>query len=71
MRVEKDSFGEVKLEKKNFLELKESIAKIIPSEVNTSLVGDLIKQGDMIILVVPIDLGASITSSTNHQRNSR
>jgi [FeFe] hydrogenase H-cluster maturation GTPase HydF len=38
--------------------LKESIAKLIPHEQETPLVGDLVKQGDIIVLVVPIDLGA-------------
>jgi len=46
------------IDKINVFELKKSVAKIIPSDINTSLVGDLIKQGDIIVLVVPIDLGA-------------
>ncbi len=38
--------------------LKESVAKLIPHEEETPLVGDLVKQGDIVVLVVPIDLGA-------------
>ena len=39
-------------------ELKEKIIKLLPSEDELTLVGDLIKQHDVIVLVVPIDLGA-------------
>lgn len=39
-------------------ELKEELIKRIPSEEKIPLIEDLIKQGDVIILVVPIDLGA-------------
>jgi [FeFe] hydrogenase H-cluster maturation GTPase HydF len=39
-------------------ELKEALTKLIPSEKEIPLVGDLIKQGDIVVLVVPIDLGA-------------
>lgn len=39
-------------------ELKENVSKLLPSEDEPSLVGDLVKQHDVIILVVPIDLGA-------------
>ncbi len=45
-------------DKTNIFELKESIAKLLPQENSKVLVGDLIKQGDIILLVVPIDLGA-------------
>lgn len=43
---------------KGIYELKESIARVIPHEMEQPLVGDLVKQGDIIILVVPVDLGA-------------
>jgi len=39
-------------------ELKEKMIKMLPSEEDIPLVGDLIKQHDVILLVVPIDLGA-------------
>ncbi len=39
-------------------ELKEKVSSLLPSEENPSLIGDLIKQHDIIVLVVPIDLGA-------------
>lgn len=39
-------------------ELKEKVAQLIPKEEEIPLVGDLIKQHDLVILVVPIDLGA-------------
>jgi len=39
-------------------ELKEKAAVLIPAEDEMPLVGDLIKQHDIIVLVVPIDLGA-------------
>lgn len=39
-------------------ELKEKIIKLLPSDDDNPLVGDLIKQHDVIVLVVPIDLGA-------------
>jgi [FeFe] hydrogenase H-cluster maturation GTPase HydF len=39
-------------------ELKERVSKLIPVEVEPPLIGDLVKQGDLIVLVVPIDLGA-------------
>jgi len=38
--------------------LKEKVSKILPQEVEIPLVSDLIKQHDVIVLVVPIDLGA-------------
>ncbi len=38
--------------------LKEKIARAIPDSVSPPLVGDLVKQHDIIVLVVPIDLGA-------------
>ncbi|MCX7875858.1 MAG: [FeFe] hydrogenase H-cluster maturation GTPase HydF [Melioribacteraceae bacterium] len=39
-------------------ELKEKISKLLPNDEDTPLVSDLIKQHDVIVLVVPIDLGA-------------
>ncbi len=39
-------------------ELKEKISKILPIEEEIPLVSDLVKQHDVIVLVVPIDLGA-------------
>ncbi len=39
-------------------ELKEMISKMIPGDEEQPLVGDLVKQHDVIVLVVPIDLGA-------------
>jgi len=38
--------------------LKEKIAKLIPEESPRPLIGDLVKQHDVVVLVVPIDLGA-------------
>lgn len=38
--------------------LKEKVSKLIPTDEERTLVGDLIKQHDVIVLVVPIDLGA-------------
>lgn len=38
--------------------LKEKVSKLLPSDEEQTLVGDLIKQHDVIMLVVPIDLGA-------------
>jgi [FeFe] hydrogenase H-cluster maturation GTPase HydF len=39
-------------------ELKEKVSKLLPREEDPPLVGDLVKQHDVIVLVVPIDLGA-------------
>lgn len=39
-------------------ELKEKVIRLLPTEEDLTLVGDLIKQHDVIVLVVPIDLGA-------------
>ena len=39
-------------------ELKEKVIKLLPIEDELTLIGDLIKQHDVIVLVVPIDLGA-------------
>jgi [FeFe] hydrogenase H-cluster maturation GTPase HydF len=39
-------------------ELKESIVKLIPADSELPLIGDLVNQHDVIVLVVPIDLGA-------------
>lgn len=39
-------------------ELKEKIAKLIPDEEERPLIGDLVRQHDVVVLVVPIDLGA-------------
>ena len=38
--------------------LKEKVSKILPQEEEIPLISDLIKQHDVIVLVVPIDLGA-------------
>ncbi len=38
-------------------ELKEKVATFLPTEEERLLVGDLIKQHDVVVLVVPIDLG--------------
>ncbi len=46
------------VEDKGIYELKEKVCKLIPEETEPPLVGDLIKQHDVIVLVVPIDLGA-------------
>lgn len=40
------------------LELKEKVAKLIPQENEPPLIGDLVQRHDVIVLVVPIDLGA-------------
>lgn len=39
-------------------ELKEKVVKLLPADEEIPLVGDLIKQHDVVVLVVPIDLGA-------------
>ena len=39
-------------------QLKEKVAKLLPADEELPLVSDLIKQHDLIVLVVPIDLGA-------------
>ncbi|MGD8780542.1 MAG: [FeFe] hydrogenase H-cluster maturation GTPase HydF [Ignavibacteria bacterium] len=39
-------------------ELKEKVSKQIPSETEPPLIGDLLQRHDVIVLVVPIDLGA-------------
>lgn len=39
-------------------ELKEKVSKLLPSDEERTLIGDLIKQHDVVVLVVPIDLGA-------------
>jgi [FeFe] hydrogenase H-cluster maturation GTPase HydF len=39
-------------------DLKEKVIKMLPEREDPPLVGDLIKQHDIIVLVVPIDLGA-------------
>lgn len=46
------------LENKGINELKENIQKLLPAENEKSLVTDLIEPHDVVILVVPIDLGA-------------
>ncbi len=46
------------VQNKNIYELKEIMVKTIPKEKETPLVGDLVSQGDIVVLVVPIDLGA-------------
>lgn len=40
------------------LELKEKVARLIPQEIEPPLIGDLVQRHDVIVLVVPIDLGA-------------
>ncbi|WGS64485.1 [FeFe] hydrogenase H-cluster maturation GTPase HydF [Marinitoga aeolica] len=45
-------------EKKNIEKLKEEIAKLLPNEEEVPLIADLVEPGQLIILVVPIDLGA-------------
>lgn len=39
-------------------ELKRKITRLMPNEIEPSLIGDLVKQQDVVVLVVPIDLGA-------------
>lgn len=39
-------------------ELKEKVSQLLPVENEIPLIGDLVKQHDLIVLVVPIDLGA-------------
>lgn len=64
-----DLLDELKISEINYLavscftgegiyELKEKVSKLLPKEEEPSLVGDLVKQHDVIVLVVPIDLGA-------------
>lgn len=43
---------------KGIYELKEKVVKLMPGEIEPPLIGDLVKQHDVIVLVVPIDLGA-------------
>ena len=43
---------------KGITELKEKTARLLPREEEPPLVADLVKQHDVIVLVVPIDLGA-------------
>ncbi len=38
--------------------LKARVTRTLPEDKSPSLIGDLVKQGDVIVLVVPIDLGA-------------
>lgn len=38
--------------------LKEVVSNLIPKGKELQLIGDLVKQGDIVVLVVPIDLGA-------------
>jgi [FeFe] hydrogenase H-cluster maturation GTPase HydF len=45
-------------EKKGIDELKEKVINLIPKEIEPPLIGDLVRQQDIIVLVVPIDLGA-------------
>jgi len=50
---------EVSCQTKDGIEnLKRKMARMMPSESEPSLIGDLVKQHDVIVLVVPIDLGA-------------
>jgi [FeFe] hydrogenase H-cluster maturation GTPase HydF len=38
--------------------LKSKVIRLLPKEDGPPLIGDLVKQGDIVVLVVPIDLGA-------------
>ncbi|MBI9073479.1 MAG: [FeFe] hydrogenase H-cluster maturation GTPase HydF [Melioribacteraceae bacterium] len=52
-------FAEIScIEDKGIYELKEKVVKLIPAEEEQPLIGDLVKQHDIVVLVVPIDLGA-------------
>lgn len=46
------------INEEGIFQLKEKVAKLLPVEEDLPLVSDLIKQHDIIVLVVPIDLGA-------------
>ncbi|APT75087.1 ATP-binding protein [Marinitoga sp. 1135] len=46
------------LKKEGIEDLKELIAKVLPKEEEIPLIADLIEPGQLIVLVVPIDLGA-------------
>lgn len=46
------------IEENGIYDLKEKISKLIPDELEQPLIGDLVKQHDIVVLVVPIDLGA-------------
>lgn len=39
-------------------QLKEKVSKLVPDELDHPLINDLVKQHDIVVLVVPIDLGA-------------
>lgn len=39
-------------------QLKEKVSKLVPDELDHPLISDLVKQHDIVVLVVPIDLGA-------------
>jgi len=39
-------------------ELKAKVTRVLPREIESPLIADHVKQGDVIVLVVPIDLGA-------------
>jgi len=43
---------------KGIRELKETVARLIPNEKEPPLISDLVKPGDIVVLVVPIDPGA-------------
>lgn len=59
VKLKSDSIFNVScLESTGINELKDALAKLIPRDNEIPLVGDLVKQGDIILLVVPIDLGA-------------
>jgi [FeFe] hydrogenase H-cluster maturation GTPase HydF len=45
-------------DEKGIYELKERVIKLLPNEIEPPLVSDLVKQHDVVVLVVPIDLGA-------------
>ncbi len=38
--------------------LKRRVVRMLPNEIGPPLIGDLVSQGDVVVLVVPIDLGA-------------
>jgi [FeFe] hydrogenase H-cluster maturation GTPase HydF len=45
-------------EKVGIDELKRKLIRMLPEEVEPPLIGDIVSQGDIVVMVVPIDLGA-------------
>ncbi len=45
-------------EKVGIDELKRKIIRMLPSEIEPPLISDIVSQGDVVVMVVPIDLGA-------------